>query len=123
MEAEKDRVRVLGPHVNTSASPGPRLGAAGIRAGLTTINGRRAWSARASWSAHAPYAALADLAMRVSARRVPGAKQLGLGHDPKACGGAIATLAQAKALDGLEHDPALLPPPKKPRKTKPKEEE
>jgi hypothetical protein len=67
---------------------------------------------------HAPYADLADLAMRVSPKRVSGARALGQGHSPLACGGVIAALSHAGALADLAPVPVLVQQPKRTRKPK-----
>jgi len=117
LEAQKDGVHVLGPHVNRSqASWSAAADGSGIRAGLTSIKGVGVVAAR-ELVTHAPYADLYDLATRVSPKRVTGARDLGAGHSPSACPGVIAALSHAGALKDLAPVPeALLPPPKRTRK-------
>ena len=74
-----------------------------IRKGLTSIHGVGSKAAE-ELVRHAPYASLDDLARKVSARRVSGAKALGMGHSPESCGGIIAALNTANALFGLERE-------------------
>jgi DNA polymerase-3 subunit alpha len=119
LEAEKDGVQVLGPHVNRSKeSWSAAADGSGIRTGLLAIKGVGMVASR-ELVAHAPYNDLADLAMRVSPRRVPGARALGQGHSPLACGGVIAALSHAGALQGLAPVPVLVPPPKKSSRKEP----
>lgn len=120
LEAEKDGVRILGVHVNRSKeSWSAASDGSGIRAGLTSVKNVGTVAAR-ELVANAPYADLADLAMRVSPRRVSGARALGQGHTPLACGGVIAALSHAGALSDLAPGAVLVPvkPPRKSKKSK-----
>lgn len=107
LAAARDGVKILPAHVNKSKKSwtvDPKLNA--IRKGLETIS-KLGPAACAEIEAHQPFSSLDDLAIRVAAKRVTGARSLGEGHSPAACGGAIAALAEANALFGLERDPVL----------------
>ena len=108
LAAQADGVTILPAHVNKSGHSwtlDSRLNA--VRAGLTSIP-MVADTAAAELVAHQPYANLDDLALRVSGKRVTGAKDLGQGHSPKSCGGVIAALDAANALSGLDRDPVAV---------------
>jgi DNA polymerase-3 subunit alpha len=106
LAAREDGVTVLPVHVNKSKkswSVEPKLNA--IRQGLESVH--KVGDAVANEIVlHQPYTSLDDLAMRVSTA-VSGAKSLGMGHSPAACGGAIAALDSAGALAGLDRDPLI----------------
>lgn len=102
MEARRDKVKVLPPHVNHSAGSysydKPRNA---IRRGLLAVKGCGKVGAE-ELAAKAPYTSLADLGQRVIAGKVSGAKWLPLGRSPEEAGGIIAALEDAGALNGLE---------------------
>lgn len=100
-EIRDAHIPVRGPHVNKSTA-GYRIDADGksIRKSLTSIKGVGEGAAT-EIAAHAPYTSLADLAARVNGRKVSGVKGLLEGHTPASCGGVIAALATAGALDDL----------------------
>ncbi|CAB4194587.1 PHP domain containing protein [uncultured Caudovirales phage] len=102
--AREAGVVIRSAHVNT-ASIGytADMETQTIRKGLTSIHGVGSKAAE-ELVRHAPYASLDDLARKVSARRVSGAKALGMGHSPESCGGIIAALNTANALFGLERE-------------------
>lgn len=94
-------ITLRGPNVNRSEmnySADPRVLA--IRKGLMSIKGVGP-KAAADLAANKPYTSIADLAERVNARAVTGAKQLRGFHTPAACGGVIKALWEAGALEGL----------------------
>jgi DNA polymerase-3 subunit alpha len=107
MEARRDGVRVLPPHVNHSKANysmtpdpiDPKKNA--IRRGLLAVKGVGAVAA-AELESKAPYASLTDLGQRVLPRRVSGAKGLALKKTPAESGGIIAALEDANALERLE---------------------
>ena len=71
-----------------------------IRKGLLSINGIGE-AAADELQKHAPYADLAQLAQKVNARIVTGAKALREGHSPESCPGVISILHTAGALEGI----------------------
>jgi len=94
-------VQIRPPHVNRSKEGYTAdLEQNAIRKGLLAIKGLGE-KAALDLITHAPYASLDDLARKVSAKRVTGAKSLGLGHSPQSCGGVITHLHESNALDGL----------------------
>lgn len=103
IEAKRDGVRILPPHVNISQA-GYTIDAQrkAVRRGLTSIKGVGNVCAN-ELVRHAPFESLTDLGERVAPRRVTGSKYLSAGHHPLACGGNIAALEQASALRGLTH--------------------
>ena len=103
VEAKRDGVRILPPHVNISQA-GYTIDAQrrAIRRGLTSIKGVGNVCAN-ELVRHAPFESLEDLGTRVAPRRVTGSKYLAAGHHPLACGGNVAALEQAGALRGLTH--------------------
>jgi DNA polymerase-3 subunit alpha len=102
--ARQAGIKLFPPHVNISTkSYTEDKTTNSIRKGLTTIKGLGDKAAD-EIVRHAPYASLDDLARRVSKQRVTGAKDLGKGHLPEACGGIIAALHEAGALKGLERE-------------------
>lgn len=107
LAARDDGVRILPVHVNSSRKSWtvePKLNA--IRKGLETV-AKLGPLGCAELETHQPFTDLDDLAMRVSARRISGARMLGEGHSPAACSGAIASLYEAGALDGLERNEVI----------------
>ena len=102
MEARRDGVRVLAPHVNYSLDTySYDRGRKAIRRGLLAVKGVGPVAAR-ELAAKAPYKSLVDLGERVIAGRVSGARWLPLGRSPEEAGGIIAALDDAGALSGLE---------------------
>lgn len=95
----KPPIWVRQPHVNKSGAS-YTIDGAHIRKGLVTIKGVGPVAA-AELAAHAPYASLQDLGERVAARKVSGAKGLAMRKEPAECGGVVAALHDAGALDGL----------------------
>lgn len=94
-------IQIRQPHINRSKEGYTAdLEQNAIRKGLLAIKGLGE-KAAAELIAHAPYSSLDDLAKKVSAKRVTGAKALGMGHSPNSCGGVIQHLHNANALDGL----------------------
>jgi len=116
-EAQLDGVTLLGPHVNRSRiSWSVPSDMSAVRAGLNSIKGVGQVASK-ELVAHAPYASLEDLATRVAPRRVTGVKFLGMGVDPRACGGTIAALSHAGALHGLAAVPKIPEEPKPKKKS------
>lgn len=72
-----------------------------IRKGLISIKGIGEKAAE-ELALKAPYESLFDLAERVNARVVTGAKSLRSGHSLESCGGVINTLSLAGALEGIK---------------------
>jgi DNA polymerase-3 subunit alpha len=106
LAAKEDGVKILPVHVNRSKrswTVEPALNA--IRRGLESVD-RIGGAVANEIVLHQPYTSLDDLAMRVSSA-VSGAKSLGIGHSPAACGGVIAQLDKVGALSGLERDPII----------------
>lgn len=100
-EIREAKIPIRGPHVNKSgADYSVDPDGKSIRKSLTSIKGVGAGAAE-ELARHAPYASLADLAARVNARKVTGAKALADAHSPASCGGVITALAEAGALDEL----------------------
>lgn len=102
--AREAGVQIRPPHVNRSKKGySADISKNAIRKGLTSIKGLGDKAAEEIVK-HAPYTSLDDFARKVSGRRVTGAKSLGLGHTPSACGGIVAALHDAGALIGLERE-------------------
>ena len=100
-EIREAKITVRGAHVNKSGTHySIDTDGKSIRKGLTSIKGVGEAAAE-DLAAHAPYTSLADLAARCNARKVTGAKALAQNHRPDSCGGVIAALAAAGALDEL----------------------
>lgn len=94
-------VRVAPAHVNKSGTTYTLdREANAVRKGLTSVKGVGRVAA-AELALHAPYTSLSDLGERVTPRRVSGARGLALKKEPDECGGVIAALHDAGALDGL----------------------
>lgn len=101
-EARRDKVRVLGPHVNFSKETySYDVDRKAIRRGLMSVKGVGP-VASAELARHAPYISLVDLGQRVLSSRVSGAMHLALKKKPADAGGIIAALDDADALAGLE---------------------
>lgn len=99
--ARKAGITIRSPHVNkSSVSFTADVPNNAIRKGLLSISGI-GQKAATEIAAHAPYEELAQLAERVNARVVTGAKALRSGHTPEACGGVISILASTGALEGI----------------------
>lgn len=101
-EARRDKVRVLGPHVNYSLETySYDIDRKAIRRGLLSVKGVGPVAAK-ELAKHAPYISLVDLGQRVLSSRVSGAMHLALKKKPADAGGIIAALEEADALAGLE---------------------
>lgn len=102
VEARRDDLRVLPPHVNKSGvtfTLDRDLKA--IRRGLVTVKGVGESCAN-ELAAKAPFASLTDMAERCVYSRVTGLKPFHLeGKDPSLAGGQLAALYDAHALEGL----------------------
>lgn len=99
-----DRVKVFGPHVNKSrATFTIDRERGGIRKGFRTVKGVGDVAAR-ELETKAPYTSLTDMGQRLLPKRVSGSGALALKKSPLDCGGIIAALDDAGALEGLEHD-------------------
>lgn len=99
--ARRAGVKFRSPHINLSgAYYTADLDKGIIRKGLLSVKGVGVVSAR-ELIEHQPYTSLVDLGARVNAKRVSGAKALRSGHSPESCGGVIAALAEADALNSL----------------------
>lgn len=99
--AGEDKVRVLGAHVNFSGldyTPVPFQPV--IRKGLLSVD-KVGINVANALLANAPYVSLIDIAQRCPRRIVTGSAALLKGHTPQACGGVIAALYNAGALEGL----------------------
>lgn len=120
--ARKSGVSIRPAHVNMSgATYTADLTTNAIRRGLTSVKGVGN-KAATELAEKTPFATLADLATRVNARAVTGAGNLRKGHSPEACGGVIAALADAGALEGLASeinpvDRLARPIPPRPRRS------
>lgn len=94
-------VKLWPAHVNTSKiTYTPDLENRAIRRGLRTIHGVGPVAA-VELAAKAPYTSWDDLGRRCTPRKVTGINQLMTGKEPRACGGVIAALYDADALEGL----------------------
>ena len=102
LKAARDAdIRIRAPHINRSLMGyAADIRGKAIRKGLLSVKGVGE-KAAAELVDHQPYNSLTELAEKVSARAVSGAKGLRSGHTPAACGGVIAALGEAGALEGV----------------------
>lgn len=99
--AREAGITIRSPHINKSAvSFTADVPAKAIRKGLLSISGI-GQKAASELVLNAPYTDLTELAEKVNARVVTGAKALRSGHSPEACGGVISILASTGALEGI----------------------
>lgn len=100
--ARRYGVRIIPPHVNRSGATytydRPHNA---VRRGLLSVKGVGDVAA-AELADKQPFESLADLGKRCQAKRVSGAKGLALGKPIAECGGVVAALNEAGALDDLE---------------------
>lgn len=99
--AREDGVRVLGAHINESGlnyTPVPNQ--AVIRKGLLSVKGVGEKAAGALVD-NGPFVSVRDMATRCPRRHVTGSVQVLKGHTPAACGGVVAALYEAGALEGV----------------------
>lgn len=108
LEARKDGVTVIPPHVNKSGvtysmetvlALGKSRNA--IRTGLISIKGVGDVASK-ELASKAPYTSLSDMGERLLPKKVSGAKGLALHKSPADCGGIISILDEIEALEGLE---------------------
>lgn len=99
--ARADDIKLFRPHVNKSGvGYTADVERRAIRYGLMAIEGVGEKTA-VELVTKAPYTSLEDMAKRVDARKVTGAKGLRQGHSIEACGGVVKQLAEFGALEGL----------------------